>query len=83
MYETFNKGQLQELYEANRKALGKYNNVKVVFIVLEGSLFRGQLSVLNHYDIDMEVCLSIYSRTYSEWRVGVVESVSLDISNYE
>ena len=78
MYETFTDEQREKLYMANRKALGKYEDLKVVVTVLEGSLLRQQLPVLKQYNIDMEVCLSIYSRTYSRWRDEVIVSGSLD-----
>jgi len=78
MYETFTDEQREKLYMANRKALGKYEDLKIVVTVLEGSLFKKQLPVLEHYDFDMEVCLSIYSRTYSRWRDEVIVTGSLD-----
>jgi len=78
MYEAFTDEQREKLYMANRKALGKYEDLKVVVTVLEGSLFRQQLPVLKQYDVDMEVCLSVYSRTYSRWRDEVILTGSLD-----
>jgi hypothetical protein len=81
IYEAFTEEQREKLYLANRKALGKYNDLKIVVTVLEGSLFRSQLPILEQYDIDMEVCLSIYSRTYSEWQEKVVINGSLEINN--
>ena len=80
MHEVFTEEQRNKLYLANRKALSKYDNLKIVVVVLEGSIFRRQLPVLEHYDIDMEACLSIYSRTYSEWQNKVVVNGSLDIN---
>ncbi len=79
MYETFSEEKLQELYATNRKALGQYSDLMIVVSVLEGSLFRNQLSVLNEYDINMEVCISVYSRYYSDWSDQVVVNGSLDI----
>ncbi len=81
IYEAFTEDQRNRLYLANRKALGKYNDLKIVLTVLDGSSFRNQLPVLEHYDINMEVCLSVYSRTYSEWQEKVVVNGSLDIKN--
>jgi len=56
-----------------------YSDLMIVVSVLEGSLFRNQLSVLNEYDINMEVCISVYSRYYSDWSDQVVVNGSLDI----
>lgn len=80
LYEAFTDKQRAELYTANRKALGKYNDLKIVVTVLESSLFRGQLPALEHYDIDMEVCISIFSRTYSAWQEKVIINGSLAIN---
>ncbi len=32
------------------------------------STIRGQLKVLQDYEMDLEVCTPVYSRFYSEWR---------------
>ena len=78
-YEVFTEEQREELYALNREVLKDYGGLKVVFTILDGSLLRGQLSNLKNYEIDMEVCLSVYSRFYSEWRGEVVINGSLDV----
>ncbi len=40
---------------------------KTIVSVFKGSTIEKQLSVLKHYKMDVEVCISIYSRLYSLW----------------
>ncbi len=72
MYELCTNKERQELYQLNRSVLKKHQGLKVVFTILEGSLFKGVTGVLKEYEIDMEVCLSVYQRFYSPWRNEVV-----------
>ncbi len=78
LYEIEDKN-LKDLYSLNRTVFKKYG-LKIVLTILDGSLLRGQITVLKNYQVDMEVCLPVYSRVYSEWRGEVIESGDLDIS---
>ena len=78
LYEVFTLEQRADLYALNREVLKNYRGLKVVLTILDGSLFRGQISTLKNYEIDMEVCLSVYSRSYSEWSGEVVVNGNLD-----
>jgi len=78
MYELCTNEERHELYRLNRNVLKKHQGLKVVFTILEGSLFKGVIGVLKEYDIDMEVCLSVYHRFYSPWRNEIVVHGDLD-----
>ncbi len=60
------KAQL-ELYEICRRIKNRY---KAVITVLEGSSIRSQLEILEKYQMDVEVCVSVYLRQYSMWSKG-------------
>ena len=45
---------------------------KIVLTLLEGSSLGNQISVLNEYRLDAEVCVSGYSRYYSHAKGGFV-----------
>lgn len=62
--EYFTKDELKELYNANKEALKTYPGFKIVLNALEGSIFLAQLKKLEAYDIDMEVCRTVYSQRF-------------------
>ena len=68
----------QELYLLSRRVLKKHQGLKVVFTILDGSLFKNSIAVLKEYEIDMEVCISVYQRFYSAWHSEVVVYGDLD-----
>ncbi len=62
--EYFSQDELKELYELNKRVLKTYSGFKIVLNALEGSTFLAQLGNLEDYDIDMEVCRTIYSQRF-------------------
>jgi len=61
-----------DLKEAHRKQLYQQcralsNFPKIIVSVFEGSTIRGQLSVLKQYQMEVEVCVPIYSRLFIPW----------------
>ena len=82
MYELCSKEERKGLYRLNRERLKEYESLKVVFTILQGSVFRKNIPVLKNYEFDMEVCLSIYERLYSHWKGEVVITGDLDIDKY-
>ncbi|HLR34486.1 MAG TPA: hypothetical protein VK071_04050 [Tissierellales bacterium] len=62
--EYFSQDELKELYELNKRVLKTYSGFKIVLNALEGSIFLAQLGNLEDYDIDMEVCRTIYSQRF-------------------
>ena len=78
MYELCSGEARQELYFLNRSVLKKHQGLKVVFTILDGSLFKSSIAVLKEYEIDMEVCISVHQRFYSPWRNEVVVYGDLD-----
>ncbi len=62
-----------DLKEAHRKQLYQQcralsNFPKIIVSVFEDSTIRGQLSVLKHYQMEVEVCVPIYSRLFCSGR---------------
>lgn len=62
--EYFSEDELKGLYELNKEVLKTYSGFKIVLNALEGSTFLAQLRNLENYDIDMEVCRTIYSQRF-------------------
>ncbi len=67
VYEAFSRPLLEELYSKSRALTADY---KTVLTLLNGSAIRQQLPVLEHYKMEVEVCVAAYSRLYSEWEEG-------------
>lgn len=62
--EYLSEDELKELYNTNKKVLKTYPGFKIVLNALEGSTYLSQLKKLEEYDIDMEVCRTIYSKRF-------------------
>jgi hypothetical protein len=77
LYNDISPGQLQLMYERSRQIdTGK----KLMISVYEGSTIRNQLSTLENYKIDVEVCLSVYKREFSMWSKSKETRGRLEIS---
>lgn len=68
LYDDIGEKSLQELYN---KCLNIDFHCKLVVVTFEGSTIRGQLKVLQDYEMDLEVCTPVYSRFYSEWKNSI------------
>jgi len=75
LYRDVGGTQLAELREKTRAVRGDY---KVVITTLRGSVLEQQLTVLEHYNMDLEVCVPVYSRVYSRWSNRTRTEGSLD-----
>lgn len=52
---------------------------KIVLTILEGSTVASQVNVLKDYQLDVEVCLVVYSRQYATWAGKTQEFGSLEM----
>ncbi len=75
LYKDINGSQLAELREKARAVQGDY---KAVITTLRDSLLKQQLTVLKHYKMDVEICVPVYSRLYSQWNNRIRTEGSLD-----
>ncbi len=64
LYSTFSDEQLNKLY---KKCKEIENFPKIVVVALNESTIKGQLDILEKYKMDVNVCVPIYSRSFSEW----------------
>ena len=66
MYSDTTESQRRQLYERCRE-IPRFP--KIVISTFKGSsVGKRQLSLLENYTMDVEVCTPIYSRGYSHWR---------------
>ena len=65
MYTDLNESQRLQLYQECRTI---ENYSKIIVSTFRGSAIEGQLSILEQYKMDVEVCQVNYSRLYSSWR---------------
>lgn len=71
LYEVFSHEQRQQLYAKCRQITSSNKNFdKMIVSVFRQShlLSVGQLSVIEQYQTDIEVCCVCYSRIYSMWK---------------
>jgi len=64
LYSTFSDEQLNKLYKKCREIK---NFPKIVVVALNESAIKSQLDILEKYKMDVDVCVPIYSRSFSEW----------------
>jgi hypothetical protein len=64
LYRDISKEDREALYEKCRKIENKY---KIILTVFATSTIHSQLAVLEHYKMDVEVCVPVFSRLYSVW----------------
>jgi len=65
LYPNFNESQLSELYQKCSEII---DFPKLIIAVFKGSTIENQLSLLEKYKMEVEVCSPMYSRTFSSWR---------------
>ncbi|WP_209121149.1 hypothetical protein [Alkalihalobacillus sp. BA299] len=75
LYNDVNSVGLQELYKQARKIESPH---KVIISVFQGSSIVKQLPVLKHYENDIEVCKSIFTKEFSLWTRKFEEIGSLN-----
>lgn len=75
LYKDFEKEELTQLYDLNKKISSPY---KLVINVFEGSYILRQLKVLEEYGMEVEVTLPVYSRTFSVLSNQMIINGSLD-----
>lgn len=64
VYRDLTDEQRQQLYTLCREMT---NFPKLVLCIFEGSHMSGLISVLEHYKMECEVLMPVYTRTYSRW----------------
>ena len=64
LYSELDETHRNQLYQKCRQVSGF---PKIIISVFRGSTIEKQLSVLQQYKMDVEVCAPIYSRLYSSW----------------
>lgn len=64
LYDDIAPYQLEELYQQSRQIVGSH---KTMISVFHGSSILNQLSVLENYHNDIEVCKSVFAKEYSLW----------------
>lgn len=70
LYDVFSPEQRQQLYAKCRQITSfnkKYDKMIVSVFRQSHLLSAGQLSAIDQYHMDIEVCCVCYSRTYSMW----------------
>lgn len=65
--EAFDRPLLEELYGKSRAVQAGH---KIVLTLLNGSTIYQHLPILDKYRMEVEVCVTIYSRLYSRWSGG-------------
>ena len=74
LYEAIRGEHLEKMYARCREIESR---CKLMLSVYEGSTIRKHLPVLQQYDCDIEVCLSVYQKTFSVWNGRREESGEL------
>lgn len=69
--ELYNIENLEEIYEASKDAFKK-SGLKVVVLMLYNSSLEASVKNILNYDIDVEVCRSVFLREYSEWTEKII-----------
>lgn len=64
LYSVLEESQREQLY---LKCRSLSDFPKVVISVLRGSMIDRQLTVMEQYKMDVEICRVVYSRLYSPW----------------
>ena len=74
LYSDLEESHRQQLYQRCRE-ISDYP--KIIISVFKGSTIERQLSILEQYKMDVEVCKTDYSRLYSTWTNDVKTEGSL------
>jgi|SRR5450759_6314 len=75
LYKDIDEQKLVDLHLKCREIPNRY---KAVISVLKGSSISNQLSIIEDYHMDVEVCVPTYSRLYSQWKGESVVTGKLD-----
>ncbi|GAB6056915.1 hypothetical protein [Desulfonatronum parangueonense] len=78
MYDSFDEAQRKMLYEKCRAVALP----KLVLSVFRGSSILTQLSAIDNYMMDIEVCVAVYSRLSSQWSPDRNIQGSLNVLQY-
>jgi len=68
LYEDFSEQQREELYAKCRHIK---DFPKFIISVFKGSTIEGQLKVIESYQMNIEVCKSVFCREFSNWTNSV------------
>lgn len=74
LYHDLNDSQRQELYTKCQEIA---NYPKLIISVFKDSTIQSQLSIINNYQMDVEVCCLKYSRLFSTWSNKIIIEGSL------
>ena len=77
MYDDLTNEQREQLYELCREIK---NYPKLVLCIFEGASISRQISVMEKYQMECEVLMPVYTRTYSRWANETVIKGSLHTS---
>jgi hypothetical protein len=64
LYEDVDSRQLEAMRERCRELTSEH---KIMISVFEGSSIHSQLPIIKNYDIDFEVCQSVFQKAYNVW----------------
>jgi hypothetical protein len=75
LYDDITEDHLHALYLKSRSIEWNY---KLIITVFDKSHIRSQISVLENYPMNLEVCAPIFSRKYSAWskKINITGSIS-------
>lgn len=76
LYDDLEEEQRNQLY-AECKLIKNFP--KIIVSIFKGSSIENQLSILDEYAMDVEVCSNTYSRLYSRWTQEVTTTGALAI----
>ncbi|WP_413299799.1 hypothetical protein AA0X95_16845 [Bacillus sp. 1P10SD] len=65
--ELYNELNTKQLIEMRARCRELSSESKIMISVFDGSTILSQLPVIKEYDVDFEVCLSVYQRTFNVW----------------
>lgn len=64
LYKDVDSKQLEAMRERCRELTCEQ---KIMISVFEGSSIQSQLPIIKNYDVDFEVCQSVYQKAYNVW----------------
>ena len=64
LYDDIEQQDLRKLYDICRSLKYQY---KIAVTIFGSSSIEGNLKILEKYEMDVEICKSVFTRAYSEW----------------
>lgn len=64
LYEDIEQQDSRKLYDICRSLKYQY---KITVTIFGSSSIEGNLKILEKYEMDVEVCKPVFTRSYSEW----------------